>query len=239
MSLYPHILTFLTAIGAIGPALAQVATTISATGTIDLFVMESATTAALSVSASILSADPSRTETAYWIECPLPSGLGTQSPPCNYIHGASVTMNPTGMALTNNGRSSLIGTATGGEDGLETWLQTDILVHATATCRIDGTASASCTGQLTSVATTYSQSLNSTWGESSTTAVETISTTFSDVTRHIIPVEVTAGFENVPTSTTASLRTSRSSGGGAMATGQAVLAGVAGVAAVAGAVGLI
>lgn len=70
----------------------------SAETTIDLFVAEPALGATPTIEASIITIIPSRSETQYYIACPLDFG-GENDPPCDWIHGASVTINPSGMAL--------------------------------------------------------------------------------------------------------------------------------------------
>lgn len=93
-------------LGAVAPTLAQLATTTtSASNTVGLFVMNSptATQTTPTISVSIMRVVPTLTQTEYWVDCPLEDD--SKQPPCNWIHGASVTVNPTAMVL-NVGRSS-------------------------------------------------------------------------------------------------------------------------------------
>jgi hypothetical protein len=92
---------------------------------------------------------------------------------------------------------------------------------------------------MTSIPTTgtWSEFQGSTWGVSSTTDVETISTQFADVSAHRVPVSITDGFDKIPTSTTSST-TSSSTGAAPRPTGMGQVA-VAGVVALAGGVALL
>jgi hypothetical protein len=69
--------------------------------TIDLFVAELAFHSTTSIEASIITVISSLSETQMVISCPdtEESTDALQAPPCNLIHGATVTMNPTGMTL--------------------------------------------------------------------------------------------------------------------------------------------
>jgi hypothetical protein len=124
----PPYIYILALLGATSPALAQLSpSTTSGTRTVDLFVMGSGGTAVSSISASIITAYPSRNETAYYVNCEMATDnegrMIPQSPPCDYIDGASVTINPGGMHLTLE-RESLIVSGTSGES----YLLTDINV---------------------------------------------------------------------------------------------------------------
>ncbi|KAK4038086.1 hypothetical protein C8A01DRAFT_48263 [Parachaetomium inaequale] len=238
----------LAVLGAITPAaiLAQLTTTTSASETFDLFVMNPTGSGSTpSIYASIISVNPTLSETAYYISCPLSDDADDwgrpQSAPCNYIGGASVTINPTAMTLRLRRESQLVSDAlaTGGPDETR-FVETFITVSATATCDIHGSTSASCSGFMTSMPTTgtYSEFGSSTWGVSSTTEVETISTQFADVSAHRIPVSITAGLAKLSTSTTSST-TRSSTGAAARVTGVVGQVAVAGVVALAGGVALI
>jgi hypothetical protein len=110
-------------LAAVAPAVAQFATTTSASDVTSLFVMDPpSATESLSISASIIRVVPSLSQTEYWIKCALPSQDAAHfgqplDAPCNYIDGASVTINPTAMMLTVHQRVSQIvdGRQTGGQ----------------------------------------------------------------------------------------------------------------------------
>ncbi|KAK4156005.1 hypothetical protein C8A00DRAFT_31169 [Chaetomidium leptoderma] len=230
-------------LGAIAPVLAQGTTTTSASDTFNLFVIDPlGPVPSPTIYASIVRADPSLSQTEYWISCQPFEDDDYQGPlppaPCHYIHGATVTINPTGMTLQIRRESQLIRAVP--TEGLDVNLtkETFITVTGTATCRIDGTTTASCTGHVTSSPTTITHTGSSTWGTKSSVETETISSAFADVTAHSIPVTVTAGFSNLPTTSTPSSTTRSSTAGGAKVTGlaQAVLAGAV---ALAGGVALV
>jgi hypothetical protein len=68
-----------------------------------------------SIYASIISANPSLSETAYYINCAVSDdsddwGL-PPSAPCDYIGGASVTINPTAMTLRLRRESQVVSAA--------------------------------------------------------------------------------------------------------------------------------
>jgi hypothetical protein len=90
---------------------------------------------------------------------------------------------------------------------------------------------------MTSYPVVHTISGNSTWGLRSAVQVETISTAFADLEAHSVPVTITDGFTNLPTTTRTS-STSSSTGGAAMVTGQAQVV-LAGVVALAGGVALV
>ncbi len=81
-------------------------TTNTATPTVSLFVVDPTGPhlgPSTTIKASVISVDPSLSQTTYFVDCPLtadPSGMGRPlSAPCDYLHGASVTANPSGMTL--------------------------------------------------------------------------------------------------------------------------------------------
>ncbi|KAH6856472.1 hypothetical protein B0I37DRAFT_76636 [Chaetomium sp. MPI-CAGE-AT-0009] len=226
--------------GAFAPAALAATTTTSASNVFNIFVIDPTGPVAATpvVQASVISVDPALSQTAYWISCEMRGsefyGL-PPPPPCNYIGGASVTINPTGMTLRVR-RGSQVVSVRPATDGLGESItrETTITVTATATCAIDGSTSASCTGHMTSQseATTHrgeqpdrtstatrttttinEDSTTSTWG---TTSIETISTEFGDVAAHSIPVTVTAGLEKIESAaTSATIATTSSSTGAA------------------------
>ncbi|GAB1317363.1 hypothetical protein MFIFM68171_07573 [Madurella fahalii] len=171
------------------------------------------------VYASIMNVIPSLSQTHYWIMCEVAE---QDSAPCHYIHGASVTVDPTSMALDIH-RETYLGRLrrpTDGEPEAPTedpWRlvteSTLITVGGTATCDIADSTWASCAGQLTSSRRSSTRWGSSVWGSGSDVAIESIRTVFTDVAAHSIPITVTAGLEKVPTATgTASPTTSYSAG---------------------------
>jgi hypothetical protein len=75
----------------------------TANATIDLFVAELVgPSRTKNIEASIITVIPSLSETQMLISCPdtEESENALHAPPCNLIHGATVTMNPTGMTLS-------------------------------------------------------------------------------------------------------------------------------------------
>jgi hypothetical protein len=90
--------------------------------TIDLFVAELAGRSTTNIEASIITVIPSLSETQMVISCPdtEESTVALHAPPCNLIHGATVTMNPTGMTL-NLHRESIQTNTMGLLDDDTTW----------------------------------------------------------------------------------------------------------------------
>lgn len=91
-------------LGAMAPALARAASTTTDSSIINLFVIDpTPAVPSQTIHASIMRVVPSLTQTEYYITCvPLQGDkyFGKPKPaPCNHIDGASVTINPTGMAL--------------------------------------------------------------------------------------------------------------------------------------------
>ncbi|KAH6623137.1 hypothetical protein F5144DRAFT_353923 [Chaetomium tenue] len=179
---------------------------------------------------SVMRVDISRSQTEYWVMCYAHPWMAdeSQSPPCNFLAGVSVTVNPTEMMLNirrvsfvgRMGRTTIDGTM------VRTSETTRISVGGQVTCEIQGSTSASCVGNTTSSFWFQTAMGNDTWGHLTRIETRTVFTSFTDVAAHSIPATITAGFEELPTTTTA---TTSWNGGGARATGRihAVLAGVA------------
>ncbi|KAK3294700.1 uncharacterized protein B0H64DRAFT_375460 [Chaetomium fimeti] len=207
-------------LGAFASAALAETTTTSASNVFNLFVIDpTGPVATPVVQASVISVDPDLLQTAYWITCEIRGGEFQGRPlpaPCNYVGGASVTINPTAMTLNVRRGSQVVSVdpATGASDGATT-RETIITVTATATCDIHGSTSASCTGHMTSrsaVSTHHAGQADGTDGTATPTTIdnsgprstawdgtstETISTRFADVAAHRIPVTVTAGLEKL------------------------------------------
>lgn len=111
MTLYVHFAAFLGAISL------QLELT-SAVTFVDLFIAESATGLMPTIEASVITVIPSLSETHYSISCRL-DPQREKDPPCNLIDGATVTMNPSGMALERSWESSLLGLTA--PEGRTTW----------------------------------------------------------------------------------------------------------------------
>ncbi|KAG7285011.1 hypothetical protein NEMBOFW57_009629 [Staphylotrichum longicolle] len=193
-------------LGAMAPALARAASTTSDSSIINLFVIDpTPAVSSQTIHASIMRVVPSLTQTEYYITCVPLQGeeyFGKPKPaPCNHIDGASVTINPTGMAL-HLVRTSIILDAR----ELPT-KETAISVSATATCAFSGSSTASCTGAMTSSALTQIYiGNNGTRTEQSAVETETISSVFSSMGAH-------TGFEKLQTSTSTTVQSTSSTGG--------------------------
>ncbi|KAL2192934.1 hypothetical protein P885DRAFT_64404 [Corynascus similis CBS 632.67] len=194
---------------------------------------------AIGSAASLYYVDESASETAYYVGCTIPvgnvfEGFGRpQSAPCNYLHGASITLNPSGMTMTIHRHSQILSVSQGEGSSEYTTQDIQISVNGTATCVIQGSTSASCTGRVTSYPTTtrYVEATIIT-ERTGSASYETISTAFPDVERHYLPITVTDGLEELPASTTSLTSTTDSTGAAAMITamGQAAVVGVAALA---------
>ncbi|KAH6847790.1 hypothetical protein B0I37DRAFT_151405 [Chaetomium sp. MPI-CAGE-AT-0009] len=234
------------------PALAMTSTT----SVFNLFVIDPTERGPNpTIHAAIWRVDMRQSETRYYINCP--KFIHHPGPgPCNYLDEAFVTASPTGMELgVDRAIEYVLWTdVTINGTGVAMEEHTSISVGGTATCDIYGPTSASCTGHMTSrvSSVTYNIPHNSTWGRTSVVDVETISTAFADVAAHSIPVTITAGFGNIPTTTAfesipattgfdnipATTTTPSSNDGGGRATRQ-VYTVVAGALALAGGVALM
>jgi hypothetical protein len=105
MALY----TFLTVVVTAATALAA-SSSITAPDTFNLLALEPTGTITPTLAASIISADPTASRTTYWIYCNVPGTEFGQpeEAPCNHLHGASVTVDPTAMTVTIKRQSQVI-----------------------------------------------------------------------------------------------------------------------------------
>jgi D-serine deaminase-like pyridoxal phosphate-dependent protein len=106
MTLY----TILAAVATAATALAATSISTTASNTFNLLALEPTGMNTPSLDASIISADPTASRTTYWIYCDLPDTEFGQpeSAPCNHLHGASVTVDPTAMTLTIRRQSQVV-----------------------------------------------------------------------------------------------------------------------------------
>ncbi|KAL2168162.1 hypothetical protein VTG60DRAFT_330 [Thermothelomyces hinnuleus] len=233
---------------AIASAAGQATFTASEPRVLSLFAIDLAEpTATPTIQASIVRADDLERETVYWVQCIIDSDFDLDdigrppSAPCNYLYGASLTLNPSGVTMRIARESQVLSVSNTDVSGDFTTEETYITVSGTVSCEIHGSSSASCTGDLTSRPTTITYLASSrVLGSHSTVSRETISSEFTDAASHYVPVTVTAGFEELPTTTT-SLSSTASTGAAAAA---ALVTGVrhaavVGAAALAGGVALL
>ncbi|KAK4243125.1 hypothetical protein C7999DRAFT_18480 [Corynascus novoguineensis] len=232
---YPGLLALVCAIGS---AVGQLTLTNTERPVLSVFAIDPTdleVTAAPTIQASLYYVDESESETAYYVGCTIPidnvsEEFGRpQSAPCNYLHGASITLNPSGMTMTIHRQSQILSV----RDKPRFTNSVTQTRNGTATCVIQGSTSASCTGHVTSYPTTtrYVDATSIT-ERTGSVSHETISTAFPDVERHYLPITITDGLEELPTPTTSLTSTTGSTGAAAMVTamGQAAVVGVAALA---------
>ncbi|KXX79686.1 hypothetical protein MMYC01_202545 [Madurella mycetomatis] len=203
-----------------------------APSTTSLFVMDPGQPSSMpTVHASVMRVIPSLSQTQYWIMCEIGR---SGSPPCDYIDGASVTIDPTGMALNIRRATYIVKVRLprSGEPSAPTddprrlvTERTSITVRGTASCNIAGSTWASCTGEQASLFEFSTGWESSVWITGGGSHFETISTVLYDIAAHSISITVTGGLEKLPTGTASSTMTHSRAGLRVTRVGRALIAG--------------